>query len=130
MRIPERKKKPSEWADWLAQKIYTEVEGATRKELFERGRKWRIQFKEGDYVDVHRYEAPDKYAVHYRHPAGTFVRWNNALDRDYPKIPHLHAGVEGVREERSEDLSKGDPKEIVGKLKAVRKKLAEAGRGD
>lgn len=117
---PDRRKCPTLWADWLANRVLREVKGAVNKELMEGGRKWRIRFTEGDYVDIHRYEEPDKYAIHYRHPSGRFIRWNNALDRIFPRKPHIHAGIEGVEEHKSEDLSEGDPNLIIERLRGVR----------
>ena len=105
-----------------------EIEGAVSKQLMEGGRKWRIRFLEGDYIDVHRYEEPDKYAIHYRHPSGRFIRWNNALDRIYPRKPHKHAGIEGVEEHKSEDLSMGNPDIIIERIKEERRSLVQRRR--
>jgi len=80
-------------------------------------KKYRADFGDGSYVDIHMTVEEEDFAVHYQRNDGYFMRWNNAHD---PNDPHIHVGKTNVEQTIYKDIYGGDENKIIETLKLVK----------
>ncbi len=86
------------------------------------GKKYRAYFEDGSFVEVHAiFKKEGRYSIYYQKPDGRYMRWDNALNGEFPWMPHHHEGRISAGKPadavKVEDKTLGDVNKIIQRLR-------------